>query len=181
MDFLISQMEDVEQQVIGDGYLSKHANALLSGCMDVITVTACEFVSSKAKKQFENLETGLKEELPSADQSEADTDHRRTKKKKVDLLESGYRKLLLIRVGEAIASLKERKQILESVEEIEARTRAAMILLPPDSIDRFSRAEIACERGTYRAISMLIALRGTSGRGPTCPSGMNLTTDSIYI
>jgi hypothetical protein len=49
------------------------------------------------------------------------------------------------------------------------RSEAAVILLPPDSIDRFSRAEIAYERGMYRAMGMLLALRAPSGRVPNPP------------
>ena len=62
-----------------------------------------------------------------------------------------------------------RLRSLESVEEIEARTRAVTILLPPNSIDRFSRAETAFERRMYRALATLLALRGVAGRGMKLP------------
>jgi len=171
MDFLINQMEYVESQVITDGYLSKDSMAKMSACgIDVFTRVNCEWWSSEGKKQFGIPETGLKEELPSTDQSEADTDQNRIRGKKLDIRKSWYGEFLRNSVRSAIASLKDRKKTLESVEEIEARTRATMIVLPPDSIDRFSRAETAYERGMYRAISALLALRGASSRGPKLPA-----------
>ncbi len=145
--------------------------ALLSACgIDAFTIASCEWLSSQAKEQFEIPETELEDEAPSTDQSQADADQSRTKRKRSAVRKSWYSENLLKTVRSAIASLKERKETLESVEEIEARTRDVTILLPPDSIDRFSRAETAYERGMYRAISALLALRGPCGRGPKLPA-----------
>ena len=84
MDFLIMWMGGVESQVIRDGYLSKFSQAMLSACgIDAFTIASCEWLSSQAKEQFEIPETELEDEAPSIDQSQADADQSRTKRKKI--------------------------------------------------------------------------------------------------
>jgi len=167
MDFLISQMRGVELQVKADGYLSKHSEAMLEACgIDVFTITTCTWLSDEAKNELATLEAESSEKQPLAEESPADTDQSGIKRKRLHHRKSRFGKELHKSVGGVIAFFEERKQTLKSVETIEARTRATTILLPTDSIDRFSRAETAYERGMYRAISMLLALRGHSSRVP---------------
>src|SRR5258708_1071032 len=105
---------------------------MLSACgIDVVTRVYCGMWSNGAKEECAIFETELEEELLRlTDQSPVDMEQTRATRKRSHVRESCSSQQLLKLVREAIASLKERKQTLESVEEIEARTRATMILLP---------------------------------------------------
>jgi hypothetical protein len=173
MDYLICEMRCVKDQVTADGYLSKQSDAIMQACgIDIPTIMSCEQLSSEAKKELEQTPEGtVREEATSINQSEVDTDQGTTKNKKPKRYsrKSSTSKMLLETVLEAIATLEGRKKTLGSVEQIEARTRSAMALLPADSVDRFSRAETAFERRMYRALGTLLTLRGVAGRGVKLP------------
>ena len=89
---------------------------LSAGGMDAFTIVSCKMSSDAAKEEFAILETELEEELRSTDQSPAQKDQTRAKRKRSHVRESCFS-----------------QQVAEN--------RATMILLPPDSIDRFSRVE----------------------------------------
>ncbi len=174
MDFLICQVRFVKDQVRVDGYMSQDSKEIMSACgIEVRTIVHCQWLSSEAKKDLEETTGAAVKEKPlsTSDQSHLDTDRSRTTNKKPNgsNRKSIYSKWLVDKVRKAIASLEDRKKTLESIEEMEARTRCAMTLLPVDSVDRFSRAETAFERRMYRALGTLLALRGASSRGMKLP------------
>lgn len=172
MDHLIDWMVGVEEQVTADGYLSKKSAEIMRACgIDIPTIVSCEMWSSYAEEEFEQIpQDGMSEES-SANPSQVDTDQGTTENKKPKRYgrKSPASKMLMKAVREAIASLEERKKTLESIEQMEARTRSAAALLPADSIDRFSRAETTFERRMYRALGALLSLRGAAGSGMKLP------------
>jgi hypothetical protein len=172
MDYLIDQMSGVKDQVRADGYLSKKSDAMMRACgIDIHTRVRCSMWSEMVEEFEQTPEGGDAEGSFSASQSQEDEGEGPSKRKKAKHYSgrSPGSKMLIGNVRDAIASQEDRKRALESVEQMEARTRSAAALLPADSIDRFSRAETAFERRMYRALGTLLALRGAAVRGMKLP------------
>jgi hypothetical protein len=176
VEFLLEEMENVESAAYYDGELSEHQLLVLSSFLGISSWSATSFNmhNELAKKELRTMKEEEERESSAQDESEGTQPRKRKKGHRYFVKRCGWSRILSSEIHDVISELKTRKKMLTAAESAEAMTEAVGTILPADAFDRIGRAEAAIERRQYRALTMLLALRGDSScatKVPELPPG----------
>jgi hypothetical protein len=186
VEFLLGEMENVEAGAYYDGELSKHQLLVLSSFLGINSwaATICHVHNDLAKKELRTMKEEEERESTAQDESEDNQTRKRKKGGRYFVKQCGSSKMLSSKIKDVISELKTRKKMLKAAESAEAMADGAGTILPADAFDRIGRAEAAIERRQYRALAMLLALRGDSSYAtklPELPPGSQLQVSGEIV
>lgn len=168
LEFLIKEVKSVKEEAASKGQISVASEVTLRACAGftndlAVCCRAINWVnkeeSAKAARaqvkqrggigQTKEIEPEKAKRVQSGGQREAG-----------EWSEAEHTFVLVSTIEDVELELKIRKQVLESIEKWQSKTRIGAAVLPADNTcDRFARAETTYDRRLYRALAALTAIK----------------------